>query len=179
MAELAPPSQRGWLILAVPSVGFIVGQITVLLTGLVAMHTETECEENCGWWRWVFGVGVVPDSIAFLCFLLYIPESPRYLLLAGRPADAEAVVRRIAVANGSEARLRAGGRVRALPPGAAGRATAWELFAPPLAGDMLLIMAVWTLFGFGLFGLNFLAPVLLETVFHLSPFWQASGVTMI
>jgi MFS family permease len=116
ISELAPPSQRGWMILAVPSIGFFTGQILVLLVGIVAMEEDIECDDNCGWWRWVFAAGLIPDTIGFLLSLAFVPESPRFLLLHGRVAEAEAVVSRIAAANGAEARLRAGGRVRPLDP---------------------------------------------------------------
>jgi MFS family permease len=173
ISELAPPSQRGWMILAVPSIGFFTGQILVLLVGIVAMEEDIECDDNCGWWRWVFAAGLVPDTIGFLLSFAFVPESPRFLLLHGRVAEAEAVVARIAAANGAEARLRAGGRVRPLDPPSV-RASLWELIAPPLAGDMLIIAVVWTLLGFGLYGFNFLAPILLETVYHLNSYSQVS-----
>jgi MFS family permease len=173
MAELAPPSQRGWMILAVPSVGFALGQVSVLLVGLVAMRTgDVECEDDCGWWRWVFAAGLFPDAIALILFLSYVPESPRYLLLRGRVADAEEVIRRIAASNSAEARLRCAGRLRPLEP-ADDRASLWELLTPPLALEMALIASVWTLLGFGHYGLSFLVPVLLETVYHFNAHWQA------
>ena len=173
IAELAPPSQRGWMILAVPSIGFSIGQMLVLAVGLVAMQADIECEDDCGWWRWVFGAGLIPDAVAFLLFISLIPESPRYLLLHGKADEAEAVIRRIAAANGSEARLLDGGRLRKLQPNSA-RASAWELLAPPLAKDMVVISVVWTLLGFGLYGLNFLAPILLERVYHVNSFVQVA-----
>jgi MFS transporter, putative metabolite:H+ symporter len=167
ITELAPPSQRGWMILAVPSIGFSVGQMLVLLVGLIAMQSEIECENDCGWWRWVFGAGLIPDTIAFLFFLALVPESPRYLLLHGKADEAEAVIRQIAVANGTEDRLLNGGRVRKLRLDGA-RPSLLELIQPPLLKDMLVISVVWTLFGFGLYGFNFLAPILLEVVYHVN-----------
>lgn len=155
------------MILAVPSIGFSVGQMLVLLVGLIAMQSEIECENDCGWWRWVFGAGLIPDTIAFLFFLTLVPESPRYLLLHGKADEAEAVIRQIAVANGTEDRLLNGGRVRKLRLDGA-RPSLLELIQPPLLKDMLVISVVWTLFGFGLYGFNFLAPILLEVVYHVN-----------
>ncbi len=39
---------------------------------------------------------------------------------------------------------------------------------------MLIIAVVWTLLGFGLYGFNFVAPILLETVYHLNSYSQVS-----
>ena len=171
MAELALPSQRGWMILTVPSLGFVAGQVMVLLVGLAAMRSDVECTDDCGWWRWVFAAGAVPNLLALGMFLAFVPESPRYLLLTGRVEEAEAVVRTVAVANGTEGQLLQGGRLR--PLGAAARTVSpWDLFNPPLVGELAVISTVWMLFGFGLYGLNFMMPVLLETEYHLNSFWQ-------
>lgn len=45
-------------------------------------------------WRWMFWMQVVPATI-FLCTLLLIPESPRFLVARGRAADARAVLARL------------------------------------------------------------------------------------
>jgi MFS transporter, SP family, sugar:H+ symporter len=45
-------------------------------------------------WRWMFWVQAVP-AILFLVTLLFIPESPRYLVAKGRDAEAESVMARL------------------------------------------------------------------------------------
>jgi len=45
-------------------------------------------------WRWMFWMQVIPAAIYFLA-LLFIPESPRYLVARGREADAAAVLTRL------------------------------------------------------------------------------------
>ncbi len=45
-------------------------------------------------WRWMLWLQVIPAGIYFLA-LLGIPESPRYLVLKGREADAERVLTRL------------------------------------------------------------------------------------
>jgi MFS transporter, SP family, sugar:H+ symporter len=45
-------------------------------------------------WRWMFWLQVIPAAIYFVA-LLIIPESPRYLVLKGRDAEAEAVLARL------------------------------------------------------------------------------------
>ncbi len=45
-------------------------------------------------WRWMFATGAIP-SVAFFVLLFLIPESPRWLFLAGRRHEAEALLVRI------------------------------------------------------------------------------------
>jgi SP family sugar:H+ symporter-like MFS transporter len=45
-------------------------------------------------WRWMFWMQVIPAGVYFLA-LLTIPESPRFLMLRGRQAEAEGVLARL------------------------------------------------------------------------------------
>jgi len=45
-------------------------------------------------WRWMFASGAVP-AIALLALLFIVPETPRFLLLKGRPDEARRVAERI------------------------------------------------------------------------------------
>ena len=45
-------------------------------------------------WRWMFWLQAIPAAI-YLVALLFIPESPRYLVARGRDADAEGVLTRL------------------------------------------------------------------------------------
>ena len=52
-------------------------------------------------WRWMFWLQVIPAAI-YLVALFFIPESPRYLVVKGRDAEAEGVLARLF--GGAEAR---------------------------------------------------------------------------
>jgi MFS family permease len=45
-------------------------------------------------WRWMLGIGAIPAAFNLLA-LLWLPESPRYLVAVGRHRDAEDVLNRI------------------------------------------------------------------------------------
>jgi SP family sugar:H+ symporter-like MFS transporter len=45
-------------------------------------------------WRWMFWLQVIPAAIYFIA-LFFIPESPRYLVVKGRDAEAEGVLTRL------------------------------------------------------------------------------------
>ena len=58
-------------------------------------------------WRWLLGLSAIP-LLGLLLLYPLIPESPYFLVVSGRPAQAQAVLARLA-------RLNCGGK--ALPPG--------------------------------------------------------------
>ena len=87
LAEIAPPRVRGRLVTTY--------QLAIVTGILVAFISNYELAAvSVGNWRWMFGLGALPAFI--LCIsLLWIPESPRWLLQAGRTQQARAVLLRI------------------------------------------------------------------------------------
>jgi len=81
IAEIAPAQQRGLLVclnqLAIVAGILLSYSVNYLLTGAGPAN-----------WRWMFASAAVP-SIAFLFTLLFIPESPRWLVQKGRVQEAE------------------------------------------------------------------------------------------
>ncbi|STW49171.1 putative general substrate transporter [Klebsiella pneumoniae] len=45
-------------------------------------------------WRWMFGAELVP-ALAFLVLMFFVPESPRWLMKAGKPERARAALERM------------------------------------------------------------------------------------
>lgn len=60
-------------------------------TGAEGLYSYVFVEE---WWRGMLGVGVVP-SVIFLVAVMFIPESPRWLVLKGNTTTATAIFGRI------------------------------------------------------------------------------------
>jgi SP family sugar:H+ symporter-like MFS transporter len=56
-------------------------------------------------WQWMFWVGIVPAAV-FLASLLFIPESPRYLVAAGKSEAALRVLARLSHADDADAKVR-------------------------------------------------------------------------
>src|SRR5215471_10134432 len=81
IAEISPAQKRGLLVclnqLAIVSGILLSYTVNYLLTGAGPAN-----------WRWMFASAAVP-SIAFLFTLLFIPESPRWLVQKGRVQEAE------------------------------------------------------------------------------------------
>jgi sugar porter (SP) family MFS transporter len=87
IAEISPSKSRGRL-------GALY-QMSVV-TGILFSYLTNYWLRNAGVnnWRWMFLTGVAPALVFFL-LLLRAPETPRYLLMAGRPAEAHKVFARL------------------------------------------------------------------------------------
>eukprot|EP01063_Lacrimia_lanifica_P011798 TRINITY_DN18494_c0_g2_i1.p1 TRINITY_DN18494_c0_g2~~TRINITY_DN18494_c0_g2_i1.p1 ORF type:complete len:513 (+),score=219.31 TRINITY_DN18494_c0_g2_i1:63-1541(+) len=88
IAEVSPSHLRGKLVM-VNNICIVGGQV---LASLVACAFEVY--ETGQGWRYMLGIGGAPGVVMFVGFI-YLPESPRWLLLRGRRADAAASLRRI------------------------------------------------------------------------------------
>lgn len=98
LAELAPPSMRG-LLVSVNNSCIVVGQVcAAIVDGLFSGVPQTG-------WRWMLGLGGIPSAIQ-LVGMLFLPESPRWLLSKGREAEARAVLRKLRRAERSPGRTR-------------------------------------------------------------------------
>ena len=82
VSELAPPQSRGMLI------GLYQFALTsgIALADLVGYWFAGQQG-----WRWMFGFGLLP-AILFLVMVLTVPESPRWLYVQNRLAEAETVL---------------------------------------------------------------------------------------
>ena len=82
-------------------------------------------------WRLFALACALPALAAAGLVALVLPESPRYLVLAGRPAAAEAALLYIARWNGADSRLTRGYRLAAAPASAAAAAVLGAAAPPP------------------------------------------------
>ena len=87
IAEVSPASVRGRNV-AINQLTIVIG---ILVTNLVNYYLADKGPEA---WRWMFGLGFVP-SLLFFIGVLWLPESPRWLIKAGRQGEAEKVLQKI------------------------------------------------------------------------------------
>jgi SP family arabinose:H+ symporter-like MFS transporter len=90
ISEISPAMKRGAL-MVVNQLAIVLGAFAAnLTTFVIARHIGSNAE--C--WRWIFASAGVPATI-FLLGLIIIPDSPRWLLMKGREAQARRVLARI------------------------------------------------------------------------------------
>ena len=87
ISEVAPAAARGRLG-ALYQMSIVTG---ILVSFCINYLLHDIGPDN---WRWMFGTGVIP-SVVFFALLLLAPETPRFLLMAGRRDEARAVMARI------------------------------------------------------------------------------------
>jgi len=79
LAESARPSDRGW----------IISVNTACVTGgqMVAALVDGAVQAVPGSWRYMLGIGALPGVVQLVA-LLFVPESPRFLIMRGRLPEA-------------------------------------------------------------------------------------------
>jgi sugar porter (SP) family MFS transporter len=88
ITEIAPPKRRG-LLVAVSQLNIVIGILMAYLSNYLVAHLLGAEQPNT--WRWMFAVMAGP-ALAFLATVLFIPESPRWLVKKGLLNQAEQVL---------------------------------------------------------------------------------------
>ena len=97
IAEVAPPALRGRLA-TLQQLAIVLGLFAAFLSNYLIADAAGSAQNilmlDTAAWRWMFWAELVP-AILFLVGVLFIPESPRYLVAQGKVADAKAVFSKI------------------------------------------------------------------------------------
>ncbi|HVU56255.1 MAG TPA: sugar porter family MFS transporter [Puia sp.] len=87
IAEISPAHLRGRMV-AINQLTVVIG---ILVTNIVNYSLRNTGEDA---WRWMFGLGMLPSAFFFIG-AWWLPESPRWLVRAGRSDLAVAILERI------------------------------------------------------------------------------------
>ncbi|RYY19473.1 MAG: MFS transporter, partial [Chitinophagaceae bacterium] len=87
IAEISPAKVRGRNV-AINQLTVVIG---ILITNLVNYFLADSGPDA---WRWMFGLGVIPSMI-FLLGVLWLPESPRWLIKEGKTEKARKVLEKL------------------------------------------------------------------------------------
>ncbi|MBR1574313.1 MAG: sugar porter family MFS transporter [Bacteroidales bacterium] len=110
ISEVAVPSKRGTLV-ALYQLMITLGFLLAYLVNFIIYKNVDEAASgsmmtnmfNAEYWRGMLGCNLIPDII-FLVVIFFIPESPRWLLVKGRGAEASAILQRIYLTEAEAAR---------------------------------------------------------------------------
>jgi len=101
IAEMAPPASRGRYV-SFSQLNIVVGISAAFFSNYLIL---TLGDSGAAWadalrlgewnWRWMLGIEALP-AIAYLAALSLVPESPRWLAMRGRDAEAAEVLGRVA-----------------------------------------------------------------------------------
>lgn len=92
-AEIAPAKYRGRLV-ALNQFATVTGIFLVYFVNSGIAGYGDDAWDIAMAWRWMFGVGALP-GLLFLVLLFFVPESPRWLIKQGRPAEALPILLKI------------------------------------------------------------------------------------
>ncbi|MEJ2913205.1 sugar porter family MFS transporter [Pseudoalteromonas sp. C12FD-1] len=97
IAEVAPPALRGRLA-TLQQLAIVLGLFAAFLSNYLIADAAGSAQNilmlDIAAWRWMFWAELVP-AILFLVGVLFIPESPRYLVAQGKVDDAKSVFSKI------------------------------------------------------------------------------------
>ncbi len=104
IAEIAPAKIRGNLV-AWNQLAIIFGMLVIYFVNYgIAKSGDSHAWLDTVGWRYMFGSEAVP-CVIFLGLLFLVPETPRYLMLRGREAEARKVLARLLPAGECEREL--------------------------------------------------------------------------
>ncbi|MEM6641813.1 MAG: sugar porter family MFS transporter [Bacteroidota bacterium] len=97
ISEIAPASYRGALA-TVQQIAIISGLFISFLSNYLLANASGSATSLFWWdfetWRWMFWMELIPAGL-FLFLLLFIPESPRFLVASGKKSRAVTVLKRL------------------------------------------------------------------------------------
>ncbi|WP_019393121.1 sugar porter family MFS transporter [Priestia filamentosa] len=93
ITECAPPAIRGRLS-SMYQLFTVLGISSTYFVNLAVANAGTHSWGVEAGWRWMLGYGMIPSLLFFLT-LLFVPESPRFLIKKGKDQEALSILRRI------------------------------------------------------------------------------------
>jgi len=123
VTEIAPPAWRGAMV-GMFQFNIVLGILVAYLSNYLIGTLMLGAEE----WRWKFGIAAAPGLLLF-ALLFTIPQSPRWLALKGRYAEARNILRQVApkIGEGEERAILANA-----DPQAEGGKLNWSLYRKPI-----------------------------------------------
>jgi SP family sugar:H+ symporter-like MFS transporter len=107
ISEIAPSRIRGSLT-TLQQLAIVIGLFVAFLSNYLIAGAAGGASETLWWgfqaWQWMFWMEIIPAGL-FFALLFVIPESPRYLVAAGRIAEARVVLSSLAHADDADQKV--------------------------------------------------------------------------
>ena len=103
IAEIAPKENRGRLV-SFNQIAIVVGMVGVYFVNWTIAGQGDESWLHATGWRWMFASEAIP-SLLFAVLLLLVPDSPRWLVMQKRDAEAKDVLVRLSSPEEAKATL--------------------------------------------------------------------------
>ena len=167
IAEMAPPTMRGRMV-SLAQLNIVIGisaaffsNYLILLLGQSALGWVEALRLGEWGWRWMLGIEALPAVVYFFA-LFAVPESPRWLAMQGRDAEALEVMTRVAGREQADADLLAV-KEAIITEAKLGKATLGALLNP----SMRLVLTIGITIGIlqqitGINAVFFYAPMIFE-----------------
>src|SRR5258708_30079884 len=104
IAEIAPPRERGQLV-SYQQLAIVGGMMLVYFVNYAIAAHGDEAWLHASGWRWMLASEAIP-ALLFLVLLLGVPDSPRWLVMKSRDAEARALLTRLTDAKEAQLVLR-------------------------------------------------------------------------
>jgi SP family xylose:H+ symportor-like MFS transporter len=104
IAEIAPAGVRGRMV-SVNQFAIVTGMLIIYFVNyFIALQGDEAWNVTTGW-RWMFASGAIPSAV-FLALLLFVPESPRWLVEKGLNEKAKGILAKVGGMAFAESELR-------------------------------------------------------------------------
>jgi SP family arabinose:H+ symporter-like MFS transporter len=90
IAEIAPAKKRGWLV-SFNQLLIVIGLSVAYFSNYFILKIVADPLMN---WRWMLGVEIMP-AVVYFTTLLFIPESPRWLIMHGKDGRAKDILLKV------------------------------------------------------------------------------------
>ncbi|MFJ9034376.1 MFS transporter [Streptomyces sp. NPDC102274] len=159
LADILPPARRGYY----AARAYTCAHVAVPVVGILGLLLVDKAPFGVAGWRWMFAIGSLGALLTFFV-RRGLPESPRWLEMVGRSAEADkvtAVFEKAAEAEGWKPPP-AAPKDEAVPPPVEKKLPVGMLFRAPLARRTALMALLWSLGPIGYYGFSKLATLALE-----------------
>lgn len=155
LAEFVPTSHRGMNLLAIEyfwTAGTLLVPVSAYITLGQGGSEVTGSGDIDNSWRYFVILCAIPCLLSTILGMMYVPESPRWLLAHGRHDEAVSILRRAAIRNGKSSGLLFPVGIQVVDHDDEGDSSFWDLLSPPWRRITMTLWGTWAGLAFLYYG---------------------------